>query len=273
MEGGEERKKRFAERSLRTALPHEGASGPAVDTCCLCGNERCRPCRSKGTRHAQNHQHNSATERKNSLCCRILLKLSLTAGGAPRQRRMEADRMAAPQGPCPLSGGARLTGIESRDDDPPPHGNAAWRGARSGRKGSRNGAGRSAASRRRKRAGRGHMLPLPVWNTGGLCGNECCRKRRAEPLPYLPTTSAAPKISRLRRGKAATRSRFSGLSVRPGSLLKPEPRRPEGTPAYSSSMFLTYMPPSSSASSAAFLSWASRCSRAFCRRARCMASR
>ena len=117
MEGGEERKKRFAERSLRAALPHEGASGPAVDTCCLCGNERCRPCRSKGTRHAQNHQQYSATERKNSLCCRILLKLSLTAGGAPRQRRMEADRMAAPQGPCPLSGGARLTGIESRDEE------------------------------------------------------------------------------------------------------------------------------------------------------------
>ena len=61
--GGEERKKRFAERSLRAALPHEGASGLAVDTCCLCGNERCRPCRSKGTRHAQSHQHNSATER------------------------------------------------------------------------------------------------------------------------------------------------------------------------------------------------------------------
>ena len=36
--------------------------------------------------------------------------------------------MAAPQGPCPLPGGARLTGIESRDDDPPPHGHAAWRG-------------------------------------------------------------------------------------------------------------------------------------------------
>ena len=70
--GGEERKKRFAERSLRAALPHEGASKPAVDTCCLspvwntgclCGNEHCRPCRSKGTRHAQSHQHNSATER------------------------------------------------------------------------------------------------------------------------------------------------------------------------------------------------------------------
>ena len=37
--------------------------------------------------------------------------------------------MAAPQGPCPLPGGARFAGIESRDDAPPPqHGNAAWRG-------------------------------------------------------------------------------------------------------------------------------------------------
>ena len=69
MEGGEERKKRFAERSLRAALPHEGASEPAVDTCCLCGNVRCRPCRSKGTRHAQSHQHNSATERNSFPCC------------------------------------------------------------------------------------------------------------------------------------------------------------------------------------------------------------
>ena len=31
--------------------------------------------------------------------------------------------MAAPQGPCPLPGGARFAGIESRDDAPPP---AAW---------------------------------------------------------------------------------------------------------------------------------------------------
>ena len=38
---------------------------------------------------------------------------------------MEADRMAAPQGPCPLPGGAGLAGIESRDDGPPPHGHAA----------------------------------------------------------------------------------------------------------------------------------------------------
>ena len=33
--------------------------------------------------------------------------------------------MAAPQGPCPLPGGAGLAGIESRDDGPPPHGHAA----------------------------------------------------------------------------------------------------------------------------------------------------
>ena len=69
--GGEERKKRFAERSLRAALPHEGASGPAVGTCCLspvwntgclCGNEHCRPCRSKGMRRAQRRQHYPAAE-------------------------------------------------------------------------------------------------------------------------------------------------------------------------------------------------------------------
>ena len=66
------RKKRFAEWSLHAAKPPGGASEPAVDTCCLrpvwntgcpCGNERCRPCRRKGTRHAQSRQHNSATER------------------------------------------------------------------------------------------------------------------------------------------------------------------------------------------------------------------
>ena len=42
-------------------------------------------------------------------------------------------------------------------DDPPPHGNAAWRGARSGRKGSRSGAFGRRSFTRRKRAGRGYM--------------------------------------------------------------------------------------------------------------------
>ncbi len=50
----------------------KGSGDPAVDTYCLrpvrntgclCGNIRCRPCRRKGTRHAQSRQHNSATER------------------------------------------------------------------------------------------------------------------------------------------------------------------------------------------------------------------
>ena len=48
--------------------------------------------------------------------------------------------MAAPQGPCPLPDGAGLAGIESRDDDSPPHGHAAWRGTRSGSNVSRSGA-------------------------------------------------------------------------------------------------------------------------------------
>ena len=49
------------------------------------------------------------------LCLSVELRLALTAGVMPRQRRMEADRMAAPQGraPCPLPGRARRTGIES----------------------------------------------------------------------------------------------------------------------------------------------------------------
>ena len=101
MEGGEERKKRFAERSLRAALPHEGASGPAVDTCCLspvwntgclCGNERCRPCRSKGTRHAQSHQHYSAAERWPVPCCRTVPE----QGRAPRIAPCMAPRVCRP---------------------------------------------------------------------------------------------------------------------------------------------------------------------------------
>ena len=81
-----------------------------------------------------------------ALRCRIVLKLSLAAGGTPRQRRMErrppADllpfvarnhaRQAKPdRALAPLSMLATLA---------PPTANAAWRGARSGRKGSRSGA-------------------------------------------------------------------------------------------------------------------------------------
>ena len=80
------------------------------------------------------------------LCSRIVLKTTLTAGGTPRQRRMErrppADllpfvarnhaRQAKPdRALAPLSMLATLA---------PPAAKAAWRGARSGRKGSRSGA-------------------------------------------------------------------------------------------------------------------------------------
>ena len=67
---------RGAEAVFRGAEPgeaqiHEGASEPAVDTCCLwpvwntgclCGNEYCRLCRSKTIRPAQRCQHGSMTE-------------------------------------------------------------------------------------------------------------------------------------------------------------------------------------------------------------------
>lgn len=58
------------------------------------------------------------------------VKISLTAGGA--QRTVETGRMAAPQEPCPLPGGARLTGIESRDDAPRRTAMRHGRGTRSG---------------------------------------------------------------------------------------------------------------------------------------------
>ena len=91
-------------------------------------------------------RHGSATGPRPTLCCRIVLNIPLTAGGAPRQRRMErrppADllpfvarnhaRQAKPdRALAPLSMLATLA---------PPAANAAWRGARSGRKGSRSGA-------------------------------------------------------------------------------------------------------------------------------------
>ena len=112
-------------------------------------------------------QHGSTTERHHSLCCRIVLKTTLTAGGTPRQRRMErrppADllpfiarnhaRQAKPdRALAPLSMLATLA---------PPAANAAWRGGRGAEEKVR-GAEPSCgfAARRRKRAGRGYMLPF-----------------------------------------------------------------------------------------------------------------
>ena len=64
-----ERHQKVAEERVRGAEPgeaqrHEGAGEPAVDTCCLCGNECCRPCRSKSVRFRQHAQPASATAPK-----------------------------------------------------------------------------------------------------------------------------------------------------------------------------------------------------------------
>ena len=100
------------------------------------------------------------------LCSRIVLKTTLTAGGTPRQRRMErrppADllpfvarnhaRQAKPdRALAPLSMLATLA---------PPAAKAAWRGARSGQMSRGAEPLGGATARRLKRAGRGYMLPL-----------------------------------------------------------------------------------------------------------------
>ena len=54
--------------------------------------------------------------------------------------------------------------------------------------------------RRRERAGRGYMRPLPVWNTGCLCGNEYCRLCRSKTTGpaqrYRHGSMTEPKTSR-----------------------------------------------------------------------------
>ena len=49
-----------------------------------------------------------------TLCCRIVLKITLAAGGASVSAYGDAP---PPQGPCPLPSRARRTGIESRDEE------------------------------------------------------------------------------------------------------------------------------------------------------------
>ena len=125
------------------------------------------------------------------LCCRIVLKLSLAAGGTPRQRRMErrppADllpfvarnhaRQAKPdRALAPLSMLATLA---------PPAANAAWRGGRGAEEKVR-GAEPSCgfAARRLKRAGRGYMLPSARVPHG-----LSLRQRTLPPMPEERNTS------------------------------------------------------------------------------------
>ena len=111
------RAKRKRERV--SAKPPGGASEPAVDTCCLrpvwntgcpCGSVRCRPCRSKGARHAQSHQHNSATVRgkgavdttvkpmKSFSETSMFMALASLGCFRPGRNRMRCDEKAPPAG-------------------------------------------------------------------------------------------------------------------------------------------------------------------------------
>ena len=123
-------------------------------------------------------------------CCRIVLNITLTAGGTPRQRRMErrppADllpfiarnhaRQAKPdRAIAPLSMLATLA---------PPAANAAWRGR--GAEEKVRGAEPSGgfAARRRKRAGHGYMLPFARVEHGLPL-----RQRTLPPMPEQRNTS------------------------------------------------------------------------------------
>ena len=142
-------------------------------------------------------QHGSTTERHHSLCCRIVLKTTLTAGGTPRQRRMErrppADllpfvarnhaRQAKPdRALAPLSMLATLA---------PPAANAAWRGR--GAEEKVRGAEPSGgfAARRRKRAGHGYMLPFARVEHGLPL-----RQRTLPPMPEQRNTSRTEPSTR-----------------------------------------------------------------------------
>ena len=122
--------------------------------------------------------------------------------------------MAAPQGPCPLPGGAGLAGIESRDDDSPPHGHAAWRGARSGRKGSR--------SLRAALPHEGSSEPAvdtcclrPVWNTGCPCGNERCRPCRRKGTRHAQSRQHNSATERFLKGELSNhKGIFDELHIR-----------------------------------------------------------
>ncbi len=93
--------------------------------------------------------------------------------------------MAAPQGPCPLPGGARLTGIENRDDAPPPHGHAAWRGGEERKP--------CLAERSLRAAKQDEGASEPDVDTCCLCGNMRCRLAAgAEPCASRNAANTSP---------------------------------------------------------------------------------
>ena len=86
---------------LKTSPTAGGASEPAVDTCRLCGNACCRPCRNKAARHAQRRQHNQLSARHESV---LLSKISAgqTPCSGPQVSRLR--RSCTPQVNCGYSG-------------------------------------------------------------------------------------------------------------------------------------------------------------------------
>ena len=119
-----------------------------------------------------------STEFSEWLCHRRELNISLTAGGASvasHGGRPNGD----PAGAVPVAERSEACGIESRDDAPrrmamrhlPEQGASLW-----------------ADEPHKAQAIRPciHGAFLPLWNTGRLCGNECCRWTGDTPAPrYL----------------------------------------------------------------------------------------
>ena len=116
------------------------------------------------------------------LCSRIVLKTTLTAGGTPRQRRMERrpppltffrSSLVTMRGRQSLTAPSLLSpcSLRSRLRRPMRHGGG--RGAEEKVRGAEPSGG--FAARRRKRAGRGYMLPL--------------RQRTLPPMPEQRNTS------------------------------------------------------------------------------------
>ena len=124
------------------------------------------------------------------LCSRIVLKTTLTAGGTPRQRRMERrppltffrSSLVTMRGRQSLTAPSLLSpcSLRSRLRRPMRHGGG--RGAEEKVRGAEPSGG--FAARRRKRAGRGYMLPFARVEHGLPL-----RQRTLPPMPEQRNTS------------------------------------------------------------------------------------
>ncbi len=113
---------------------------------------------------------------------------------------MEADRMAAPQGPCPLPGGARFAGIESRDDAPPRsmamrHGGGA-RNA-SAAFSAQNASGSEYRQNRSSVIGRSRKQCLAERNRGRHSRTRCSDASRGRMMPFARVEHGLPLRQRM----------------------------------------------------------------------------